>query len=247
MAAALLAAGCGGGGENAQTTIAPPAPTTTVELTTSTIPATTTTIPPATTTAAPATVPGELGRKATAAVSQQPDFPAGFSVVAEGDGGLNLEIQWEELKTCLGLAKVQPAGVATSPTFKRGLGTQARTTVEYTTAESQAALAAAIGGAKFSGCATSVFAADVKRSAPEGGVPGPLSIKPHIVAPLGSKSFAFRVDASVMVQDLPIPLYNDFYVIFDGTAVIRAMFLNPGSEFPQDLERSLLEKVVARA
>ena len=185
--------------------------------------------------------------KAKAATLQTADFPTGFDPVPEADGGgLNIEQLWTELMGCLGVPKGTPTGVGTSPTFKRGLATQARTTVEYASDASAAAIDAAIKGPKFQKCADTAFAADVKRSAPEGGVPGPVAVAASKGAPVAPKSSTFRITVTVNLAELTVPLFQDFFVIYTGGAVIRALFLNPGSEFPQDLERTLLGKVISR-
>jgi hypothetical protein len=46
---------------------------------------------------------------------------------------------------------------------------------------------------------------------------------------------------------LKVPLFQDFSVVVNKGTVIRMLFLNPGSEFPADLEKSLVDKVVSRA
>jgi len=165
---------------------------------------TTTTTAPATTTTAPATTaPPDLAAKARAAVLLKADFPAGFEPVPEADGGgLNIEKLWGELGGCLGVAPAQPASTASSPNFLRGLATQARTTVEYMPEASSAALAKALGGPKLQGCATNAFAADVKRSAPEGGVPGPVTVAPLNAPPVAPKSFAYRITVEVSLDEL---------------------------------------------
>lgn len=247
VVAALLAGACGGGdGETAAatTTAAPqtsttPAPSTTL--------APTTTIPATTTTAAPAPA-ADLSGKAKAAVFQQADFPAGYKPHPDGDaGGLNLEGLWKELLGCLGAATTQATGVGTSATYLRGVGTQARSTVEYTSEASASAIATALSGAKAQGCLTTAFQADVKRSAPEGGVPGPVQVASRPTPVAAPKAASFRITATIDLGELKIPIFQDFFVIFAKGAVLRAFFLNPGAEFPQELETSLLEKLLSRA
>ncbi len=187
--------------------------------------------------------------KAQAATLQPADFTPGFAAQPEEPGqGLSIERVWQELTACLGVkVKGAPAGVATSPTYLRGLATQGRSTVEYTTEPNAAALATALAGPKAQACFTRVFAADVDRSKPEGAKPGPVTVTTRQVPPAGDKIMAWRINASVNLDELVVPLFQDFLVIFNKGTVIRMFFLNPGAEFPQDLERSLLDKVVARA
>lgn len=227
--AALFGAGCGGGGDGGPGAGGTPA------------------VSAAPVTSPPTTDPA-LAAKATAAVLQPGDFPAGWKPVPEDDGGgLNIERLWAELTRCLGVdASGQRAAVATSPTFLRGLATQARSTVEYTSAATTGAITAALDGPKFQGCAKEAFDADVKRSAPEGGVPGPVAVAPLDAPRPAPQTYTYRVTVTINLDELKVPLFQDFFVMFTRGAVIRMLFLNPGSEFPRDLERSLVEKVVAR-
>jgi len=190
-----------------------------------------------------------MAAKAKAATLQPTDFPPGFLAQPEEPGqGLGLETVWGDLTGCLGVGgTAQRTGVATSPTFLRGLATQGRSTVEYTTEDAASSIATALGGPKFQGCATEAFTADVKRSAPQGGKPGPAALAPRDAPLTAAKTFAYRVTATISLDELKVPLFQDFLVVFKGGAVIRMLFLNPGSEFPQDLERSLVDAVVSRA
>ena len=250
LALLLLPAACGGDGEEATattTTVPPPAETTTTPVPTSiTVP---TTVAPVTTAPAPtaaAADPAAQTAKAKAAVLQQADFPAGWEAIPAADGGgLNVDTIWTELTTCLGVTPA-PIASSTSPTFLRGLATQARTTVEYTSEASANAIEAALSSRQANACLASAFTADVKRSAPEGGTPGPATVAPHNVAAVAPRTKAYRITAEVSLDELKVPLFQDFYVIFTKGAVIRAMFLNPGSPFPPELERTLLQKVVGR-
>jgi len=253
IVSALVAAGCGGDGKAAVSTSVPADTSTTELVTTTTEAVTTTTTAAVTTTAPPATtappVPtADMTAQARAAVLQATDFPAGFAPVPDADeGGLKIETMWGELIGCLGLSPAKTNGIGTSPTFLQGLATQARTTVDYTTEPAAAAIAAAIAGPKFTTCFNDVFTANVKRTAPEGGVPGPVTINKVKGPAVAPKMSAYRINVTISLDELQVPLFQDYFIIFAKGAVIRAWFLKAGSEFPQDLERSLLEKVVARA
>lgn len=230
MIAALLVGGCGGGGDgDGGSGAAPP-----------------TTAAPVAAGPAPADSPQSV--KARAATLQPADFPAGFQPQPEEPGqGLNIERLWEELTRCLGVdAAAQRTGIGVSPTFLRGLATQARSTVEYTSEATANAIAAALAGPKFQSCATDAFNADVKRSAPQGSVPGPVTVTPVVAPPLAQRISAVRVTVTINLDELKVPLFQDFLVAFERGAVIRLFFLNPGSEFPQDLERSLIQQVISR-
>ena len=227
LVASLLMSCSGGGDEDAGGT-AVPAPAKSAS--------------PASTATDPAKAAG-----AKAAVLQGSDFPPGWAPQPEEEG-LDLEITWRDLTRCLGVENMAPpAGTATSMTYRRGLATQARSTVEYTTESSASAMATALAGPRFRECAKEAFTADVKRSAPEGGVPGPVEVAPLDVPQLGQKTFASRITVTVNLQELQVPLFQDFLVIFEGGTVVRMLFLDTGGPFPQELARSLAEKVVGRA
>lgn len=235
----LIAAGCSSGGDGASNTTVP-------SVTTTTAPAETTTIPVTTASTAAPVAGADLAAKAQAAIIQQADLPTGWKPVAEGDGGLNLELLWSELTKCLGVTAATPTGTATSPTYIRGLATQVRSTVEYSTEASATAISDALSGSKFAACAKDAFQADVKRSAPEGGVPGPVTVASFAAPPAAPKAIAYRVTAEISLAELKVPITQDFFVIVQEGTVARMLFLNAGSEFPQDLEKSLIAKVVAR-
>ena len=227
LAVALLLVSCkGGSGANAGgTSTSPGRPTST----------------------APPTTDAAKAAKAQAAVLQKDDFPPGWGTQPP-DAGLNIEMVWQELTACVGVQNVRPpVAAATSPTYLQGIATQARATVEYTTEPSASAVATALGSSKFDRCANDAFKADVERSKPEGSTAGPVQVAPRDYTQYGQKTLAWRINASVNLSDLQVPLFQDFLVIFNGGTVIRLFFLNPGAEFPQNLERSLVEKVVARA
>jgi len=226
----LLVAGCSSGGDTPSEPFAATQPA------------------PASPEAAKAEGP-DAGR-AKAANLQPADFPPGFEPQPEDPvGGLQIERLWGELTRCLGVdSSAQRTGVASSPTFLRGLATQARSTVEYTSEASANAIAAAITGPKFQSCANEAFNADVKRAAPEGAVPGPVTVAAVAAPPsaVASKTSSFRITVTLKLDELTIPLHQDFHVSVDRGMVVRMLFLNPGSEFPPDLERSLVQKVTSR-
>jgi hypothetical protein len=89
--------------------------------------------------------------------------------------------------------------------------------------------------------------ADVGRSAPEGGTPGPVEVSALELPDLGESTFASRVNVTIDLQGLKVPIFQDFVVVFDGEAVSRLVFLNPGGEFPPELQRTLVETVADRA
>lgn len=205
-----------------------------------------TTAPP--TSAGPPTTDAAKAAKAREAVFQQADFPTGFEPVEEVGEGLDLTIIWTDLTRCLGVeGAAADQGSATSKTYLRGLATQAQSTVEYTTTSGADAVTTAMAGPRFMDCANQAFTADLKRNAPEGATPGAVTVATRPVAQRGQKSMGWRINGKVNLAELEVPLFNDFIVIVDDTALIRVLFLNPGSEFPQELEQSLVDKVVSRA
>jgi hypothetical protein len=175
------------------------------------------------------------------------DFPPGWRK-QEPDLGLALEPLWSDLARCLGLGQQgRTLAVATSPTWLRGLATQAVSTVEYVERDKAGAIAAALDSPERHRCTTEAFDADARRSGPEGGVPGPSSVTPLDFPNLGERVWASRVNVVFKLDELEVPVFQDFLVIFDGDAVTRFFFLNPGSPFPPELERTLVGKVVERA
>lgn len=243
-AAALLAAACGEDGEEA-------APSTTRSTATTSTASTTTTVAttvPATSTTAATTDPA-LATKAGGAVLQTGDFPpdAGRWVAEPPEEGLDLELVWRDLVQCLAVDPGPPLASATSPTFRRDLATQARTTVEYRSEQSARTLADALAGARYPECARGAFAADADRSKPEGATPGPVEVSPLRVAQRGQRTVASRINLTMNLDDLQVPIFQDFIVVFDAGKVIRLLFLNPGGAFPENLRASLTDKVLARA
>lgn len=230
---AFLAVSCGGGRGTVEaggaTTTRPSGPSTTVTTIGGTDPA--------------------LAAKAAAATLQASDFTAGFEAQPDGPGqGLNIDLLWAELTACLGVTRTAaPAGVATSPTYLQGLATQGRSTVEYLGGPAATALAAALDSPTSPGCVKKSFEADLERSKPEGATAGPVTVSRRTDTGTSPRIMSWRVNASANLDDLVVPLFQDFLVIIDGGTVIRMFFLNPGSEFPQGLERSIVDKVVARA
>jgi hypothetical protein len=185
--------------------------------------------------------------KAEAAVLKKEDFPAGWDE-HDPTQGLALELTWNDLLDCLGVEKSpdQPLGIAVSPTFLQGVGTQVRSTVEYVSEARSQELAAVLTSGDFVECATEVFTEDAARSAPEGGQPGPLTVAPLDFAPLGQSTSATRINFEMKVGDLPIPISQDLIVVFEGGTVSRFSFLNPGGPFAPNLQRTLVEAVVGR-
>lgn len=233
----LVVASCGGDGDKGATTTVP----------SSTAPTST----------GPSTAGGDApippssdparAERAKAAILQGSDLPPGWKEQEPGEG-LDLEIAWADLTRCLGVERTgRPLGIATSPTYLRGLATQTRSTVEYMPEPSVQAISTALAGPKFNGCATDAFTADSKRSAPEGGVPGPVRVAPLDFVKLGQTTSATRINVEINLAELQVPVFQDLVVVLDGEKVIRMTFLNPGGPFPPELERSLVEKVVGRA
>ena len=189
----------------------------------------------------------EKAAQAEAAILRMEDLPEGWGE-HHPEEGLGLEATWQDLNSCLGVeGPEQPLGIATSPTFLRGLATQVRSTVEYMPEAQAQEIAAALAGPEFEQCATEAFEEDVARSAPEGGVPGPVEVSPLEVPELGEQTLAWRINVTINLEGLEVPIFQDLVVVFDGEAVSRLMFLNPGSEFPPELQRTLIETVVDRA
>lgn len=195
----------------------------------------------------PASADAERKAQAEAAVLRLEDFPDGWEE-HDPTAGLALELTWNDLLSCLGVPSGgQPLGIATSPTFLQGLATQARSTVEYLPEERVQAIGAALGGPDLDRCLGDAISADAVRSAPEGGVPGPVTVSVLDAPSLGQSTTARRMTFTMKVEDLEIPIVQDLVVVLDGDAVTRLVFLNPGGPFPPGLQRTLIEAVAGRA
>ena len=224
----VVAAGCGGGGGAKKTTgtTAAPAPSTSP---------------------GPSTTDTARTARAQAAVLQPSDFPPGWTTFPP-DEGLHLDALWQDLMRCLGIERAaQPLAMALSPTYVKGIATQARTMVQYSPARAVAAIEGALTGPKSQECLTQAFTADAERSKPEASRPGPSTVSPLQVPPAGQKTLSWRVTLTMFLSELQVPIFQDFLVVFDGERVMPMFFLNPGSPFPPDLERQLVQDVVGRA
>lgn len=246
-ASALLAAACGdeNGEEAAPSTTSSTAPASTTTTVATTTVATTV---PTTSTPAAATDPA-LAARAEAAVLRAGDFPpdAGRWEAEPPEQGVDLEIVWRDIVQCLAVDPGPPLASATSPTFRRDLATQARSTVEHRSEQSARMLADALAGSRYPECARAAFAADAERSKPEGATPGPVQVSPLPVPQRGQRTVASRVTLTMNLDDLQVPIFQDLMVVFDAGKVIRLLFLNPGGAFPENLRASLTDKVLARA
>jgi len=91
---------------------------------------------------------------------------------------------------------------------------------------------------------------DLDRSKPKTSnfVAGTAMVDPLSVVPaISPRTSVYRITGELTDgPDFKIKLFQDFVVTFAGGAVMRAFFLNPGGEFPQQLERGLLTKVIGR-
>lgn len=239
-ALALLAAVVGGCGEDEDV-----AATTTTKA--PSIPRPTTSTTAATTSTSAAPKDPALAAKATAAVLQPADFPAGWRP-KPADQQLEQETTWQELTRCLGVEDSgQGQARATSPTFGTGQATQVVSTVEYLPTASAQAVAMAFAGPKFVACAKEALTAGVKRGAPAGATVGAVEVAPLGFPKLGLLTSASRATTEIDMGPVKIPIFQDFVFVFKGEAVSRFTYLNPGAPFRADLQPTLAEKVVARS
>jgi hypothetical protein len=236
----LLVGACEGGGGSDSTTTSIPSSTTSPSTTassSSTSAATSTSVAPQD----PA-----RAEKAKAAVLQPNDFPTGWAPKPE-DERLDHETTWRELTRCLGEEDSgQGLAVAVSPTFGRGPATQVTSAVEYLPGPTAQALAAAFGGPKMTECAKAAFTADVKRNAPPDATVGPVEVAPFNFALLGQATSSTRATTTIDLG-FPIRVTQDFVIVFEAESVSRVSFLAAEGPFEADLQRVLVEKVVARA
>lgn len=229
---ALLLAGCGGDDDTSTTT---------------TVPEATTTVPDATTTTADGNGPAESG--AEAAVLQADDLPAGWEANPEEER-LDHETTWQALLACAGVTDPAEGEVenVSSPTFQTGLATLVTSAVSYYDSPEQvAALAEAFTGDDLAACAEEALLADVERNKPPEATLSDLVVTPGEFPEFGEATVSYRIDGTINIGPVAPPLYQDFVAVFDGDAVSRFNFLNPGTPFPEDLQRTLVETVVERA
>jgi hypothetical protein len=212
------------------------------------VPETTTTAPGATT--APGNAAPELsGAEAEAAILQAGDLPAGW-VSKPQEEGLDHETTWEALLACVGIAGPGEgvAANASSPTFQTGVGTQVTSAISYyDSAGTVEALAEAFTADDFLACGEGALLDDVERNAPPGATFSDLVVAPLEFPELGETTVSYRINGMIDIGPVTIPLFQDFVAVFDGDAVSRLNFLNPGGPFPEDLQQTLVETVVGRA
>lgn len=234
---AFLLAACGGGDKGNK-----------AAGTTSTAPSTTAVPKPLPTPLTSGTDPAQIA-KAQAAGLQAADFPADFTQQPEDPNqGLFIDAVWSELLGCLGVQNPPPAGKATSPTFRSGIATQGRSTVEYTTDPAAGSTGMALAGPKSPDCLKKVFTTDVERSKPDGATTSTVTVTPRTDVPqLGQMTLAWRIESPVNLSGLTVPIGQDFVVIFKGGTIIRLFFLDPSGQFPKQLEQDLVAKVAARS
>lgn len=194
----------------------------------------------------PASPDAAKDAQAKAAVLQATDFPPLFRVHEPGEG-VEVEVIWENLIRCLGVNQSgRPLGLATSPTYVRALATQAQSTVEYMPQPSAEAIATAFTGPRLNNCAGDALSADAAREH-EGSEVGEVEVSAFDFPPMGGTTSATRVKVTLNLPERRVPIFQDLIVVVDGESVIRVVFVNPLEPFPEDLQRSLVEKVVSRA
>ncbi len=182
---------------------------------------------------------------AKAATLQIADLGAPWQAKPEEER-LDHETTWVELTACLGVPDSgQGQARAVSPTFTKGVATQATGAVELVPAGAAQRIATAFAGPKALGCAKDALTSDVRRNTPPGATIGTVEVTPGDVSGLGQLTVAYR---SVTPIDLgfPIQVFQDHVIVFKGDAVTRVTFLNPGGSIPVDEQRMIVEKVVAR-
>lgn len=169
-----------------------------------------------------------------------------FKVHQPGQG-VDIEVIWPNVMGCLGVKQTgQALGLATSPTYVRGLATQAQSTVEYMPQPSAQAIASALAGPKLNSCASEALSADAAREH-EGAQKGEVEVSALDFPQMGEATSATRVKVTLNLPERRVPIFQDLIVVTKGESVTRVVFLNPLEPFPEDLQRSLVEKVVSRA
>lgn len=187
-------------------------------------------------------------KKAQEAALKASDFPSGWSSKPHeklpGEDELAAEIA-----RCIGISNPSSRASAEveSPDFTSGFATSASSVVTFVTTEEEAdADATAFAGDKFPQCAEPGFAKQVQTVAPEGATVDAVKIATSRFPTYGDRTVSYRVNATIQLGEMTIPVNIDLVRVFKGRAEVSFVFSNPGPPFPADVARTAVAKVVER-
>ena len=186
--------------------------------------------------------------KAREASLKAVDFPSGWSSKPHeklpGEDELAAEVA-----RCIGISSPSARATAEvrSPDFTSGFATSASSVITFVRSEEEAAAdAAAYAGEKFPQCAEPGFAKQMQAVAPEGATVEEVKISTSSFPRHGERTVAYRVNGTIHIGEMKVPVNIDLVRIFKGRAEVTLVFSNPGAPFPADVARSVAAKVVER-
>lgn len=155
-----------------------------------------------------------------------------------------------DIANCVGITP--PAARSTAQVrsldFTQGLATASAVITFVKTEEAAEADATAVTGEKFGECLKPGYAQQVQQVAPEGTTVREVRVEPLNLPPLGDRSTAQRVIASVHIPQpgIDLDIHIDVVRFFSGRAEAELVVVAPGMPFPNDLVSGLAGKMVAR-
>jgi hypothetical protein len=235
LSGAVLAA-CGGGGKK----------TVSAAATTTSGPATTTTVAPTTTTTVDVTADAAKAKQINLQAS---DLPAGWASTPATPKTAADKADAAQVNTCLGLPapdEVETANVD-SDSFNDG-GSQVASSVTFTrSADLARRELAAYTSAKATGCLQQSLNAVFAREA-QGATVTNVTLTPKPAPTGGDGGFAYHFTATITAQSQQVQLTADILAVLVGRAEVQlTSFTAGGQPTPDQLQQSLLAKMVARA
>ena len=194
----------------------------------------------------PAATDASLEARAKRAVLKQSDLPEGW---AKGTGtGLAAghEQAWVDIRDCIGAGEEIDAGAvrATSGPFESG-GARVESIVTYVNAEQASGFALSMASLDAVDCGREALAAEAVRDAPQGETVARQEVAP-LSLPRLANAASWAARSTTTYSSGPV-VVTDVVVLISEGALCRLAFVNEGGPFPQDLQQSLIEKVVSRA
>jgi hypothetical protein len=192
--------------------------------------------------------PAASKRSADEAVMKAADVGAGWSAVP-GDQ-LRPEAIWTDLLGCLRLGDAGAGRVpeARSPTLAQGAGFMVASAVWYVTDDRVQKISAGLSGNKAEQCARTALAADLEKGrAPGSSTVGEVQATPLRLPSISQNTWARRGIATFDLGGKKTAEVLDFVVVVNGNAVSTLAFKSAGGPFPQQLQITLVNKLINRA
>jgi hypothetical protein len=186
-----------------------------------------------------------LDARAKRAVLQPGELPNSWARVPASSQS-DHEQAWAQLRDCLSGGQGLDGGAvsATSGAFSSG-GARVESTVAYVNADRASEFAFSLASTGSRACGQTALAAEAGRNAPPGSAVKGRHVEPLPLSRAGGGS-AWGMRSTTTYSAGP-PIVTDLVVLVKDGALGRLVFVNEGGPFPQDLERSLVEKVAGRA